>query len=381
MKGSIKKRSEGSWSLVFDLPPGPDGQRRQKRVTVRGTKQAAQAELNRLLVELQAGTFVEPNKLTVGQYLEKWLEYTKGRVKARSYRCYAYACETHIIPALGPIPLTRLTPLQIEEFLHKDLASGRRQGGEGPLSRNTVGRHFMVLSSALRQAVLWQLLARNPCDVVERPRAEDREYAVADAAGLRRLLEALEGHWLQLPVFLAACTGLRRGEVLGLKWGDLDLERGTLSVRRQRVQGAKEEAPKTERARRTIALPAIAVAALRQEQEVQELRRLELGALYRSEGWVIAHEDGAPIGPDYLTQAFRRKLRRLGLPMMRFHDLRHSSATLALTNGVDVRTVAGRLGHADSAITLRVYAHFLKEADQAAAEALNAILPPLAPRE
>jgi integrase len=371
MKGSMRQRSPGSWELRFDTVDAK-GNRKQRSATFRGGKREAQAELNRLLAELQSGAFVEPAKLTVGEYLEKWLAHVKTRVKPNSFALYSVACRRHILPALGAVPVQKLTTLQVQELLDGLRANGR--------AAKTIHAYRVVLSTALKQAVSWGVLPRNPCDGAPGPRLERKDPAVLDANGARRLLETAEGSWLGLPVLLALSTGLRRGEVLGLKWDDIDLGRGTLQVKRQRTGDGKIAPPKTDRAARTLRLPVLASEALKSEREIHSLRRLELGSLYCRDGWIVCKEDGTPYHPTTLTDAFKELAKSAGFPGLTFHGLRHTSATLAISGGADVRTVAGRLGHTSAALTLSIYAHFLEAADEGAAAALDSLLRPGAGR-
>jgi integrase len=365
MKGTVKKRGK-RWYAVYDAGTKPDGSRNQKWEVGGDTRPEAEALLARRLHELNTGTFTPPAKMTVAAYLEKWLAHVNDQVRPSSFELYSGTCRRHIVPALGTIPLQKLTALRVQEFL-----DALRKGGR---SARTVGQYRMVLRTALRQAVRWQLLARNPCDGAPAPRAERHDPTVLDAEGARQLLDAAAGSWLSLPVMLSLSAGLRRGEVLGLKWEDIDFERGTLEVRRQRNSDGAIGPPKTDRAERTLRLPGLALEALRVEREVHSLRRLELGSLYCPHGWVVCKEDGTPYSPSYFGAAFKKLAQKAGVPAMTFHDGRHTSATLAIANGVDIRTVAGRLGHSNVATTLRIYAHFLQAADHAAAVALDGVL-------
>ena len=373
MQGHIRKRGEKSWALVIELDRGPDGKRRQKWHTVRGSKKDAQRELNRLLTEVDNGSYVEPQKITLGVYLERWLDYTRSSVAERTHEFYAEAIEKHLTPGLGHIALSKLQPLQIQAYYKVALLSGRRDG-KGGLSPQTVSHHHRVLFAALRQAVKWQLLARNPCEAVEPPKIERKEMQALDMDRSQALLQAAEGSWLRLPILLAIAMGLRRGEILGLRWQDIDLAAGALKVRHSIGKGGVVRAPKTSHSRRAISLPPSVVDALKEQQARQLEDQARLEGAYQGHGFVVARQDGSAYLPDHLTHAFAKLAKRAGFTGLRFHDLRHTSATLLLAAGVDVKTIASRLGHSSAVVTLNTYAHMLRQMDEHAASKMDLLL-------
>ncbi len=230
MNGHIQRRGKKSWRLKFDNGRDPvTGRRRIVYKTVHGGKREAQAELIKELRALQTGDHVEPSRLTVADYLRRWLDGHSAQVAAKSAERDREIVEKHLIPGLGTVPLQKLTALHIQDHYAKSLASGRRQG-KGGLSSNTVLRHHRVLFQALRQAVRWQLVARNVAEAVDAPKKGYCEIEALDEAQLSRVLRAAQGTASHLPILLAATTGLRRGEVLGLRWRDLDLDRARLHV-------------------------------------------------------------------------------------------------------------------------------------------------------
>ncbi len=278
MRGHIRKRGTSSWAIVLDLGRDATGKRRQKWHSVKGTRRDAQRELARLLNELNTGAYVEPARMSVGEFFDRWLaDYAKPKVSSKTFERYQEMIDGHIRPALGAYLLPKLAPLHIQSFYSRALASGRKDG-RGGLSAQSVVHFHRVLHKALAQAVKWQLLARNPVDAVEPPRAERKEMRALDEDETARLLGLLEGNRLYAPVLLAVTTGLRRGEILGLRWSDVDLKAGTLTVVQsleQTKDGLKFKAPKTHRSRRSIALPAMTVEALRSHERPS---RGEVGA-------------------------------------------------------------------------------------------------------
>ena len=239
MRGHIRQRGKGSWSIVLDLGRDSSGKRRQKWHTVRGTKRDAQRELTSLLHALQTGAYVEPTKLTVGEYLRRWLDdYAKTNVAPKTYERYDEIARLHLIPELGHHVLTKLQPLHIQAMHAAALQHGRRDRAGG-LSAQTVVHHHRVLRKALQQAIRWQPLVRNPADAVEPPRPQHREIRTLGDAESIKLMEASADCRLHVPIVLALATGMRRGEILALRWMDVDLVAGRAAVAptRRRVRG------------------------------------------------------------------------------------------------------------------------------------------------
>lgn len=377
MKGSIRQQGKQSWEVRIYIGRREDGRKLYRSHTVHGNKKDAQRELAKLLHEFNTGAYVEPSRMTVKEYLERWLQdYARSSVAPKTFERYAEIVRLHLIPALGAIPLAKLQPLHIQGCYSDALRAGRRDG-KGGLSAQTVLHHHRVLREALQQAVRWQLLARNPADAVEPPRPQPKEMCALDEQQAARLLDAAKGSRLYAPVVLAVTTGMRRGEILALRWQDVDLQAGTLSVRQSLEQtrdGLTFKQPKTQKGRRVVALPPLAVEALRRHKAEQAKERLLLGPGYQDNGLVCAQPDGQPWRPDALTNAFAYLVRKAGVPPVRFHDLRHSHATLLLRQGVHPKVVSERLGHATVGITLDTYSHVLPGMQEEAARKLDVAL-------
>lgn len=377
MKGSISQRSPGTWSIRFDMGVGPDGIRKQKRVTFRGTKREAEREMTRMLNELNTGSFVEPTKVTVKSFLESWLaDYAKMSVVPKTYERYSEIIRLHLIPALGHVQLTKLQPLHLQSYYTEALASGRRDG-KGGLSPQTVLHYHRLLRCALGQAVKWQLVGRNVADAVTPPRPANREMPILDEDGTRHLLTKAEGTRLHLPVLLAVTTGLRLGEILGLRWEDLNLDAGLLTVRQsleQTKEGIRFKQPKTHRSTRPIALPEFVITVLRRHRAQQAEARLLAGSAFKSHGLVCCQDMGEPWKTSIISKAFEHLAAEAGCPQIRFHDLRHTHASWLLSNSVPLKVVSERLGHARASTTLDVYGHVLPGMQEDAARKINAAL-------
>ncbi len=377
MKGHIVKRGEDTWSLVFDLGRGEDGKRKQKWVTVRGTKREAEKELARLLHEAHTGTFVEPSRMTLAEYLEYWLEnYAQTKVSPKTFESYAEFIRLYIIPKLGQHKLAKLQVAHIQSYYTQMLTSGRLKRAGG-LSAQSVLHQHRILRQALQQAVKWQFLGRNPADAVVAPRPDHREMRALTDRETAQLLKAAEGTRLYMPILLAITTGLRRGELLGLRWADMDLSTGVLSVRQslgRTRSGMAFKPPKTAKSRRTVTLPAFVIEALERHRAVQNEERRLLGGAYQDQDLVAAEPDGQPQSPGALSRAFSKLIIAKRLPQVRFHDLRHSHATQLLKQGVHPKIVSERLGHSTIGLTLDTYSHVLPGMQEEAAKRVDTAL-------
>lgn len=359
MKGHVRKRPSGSWAYVLELGRDGNGKRRQQWKSGFRTKREAQQELTAALHALKTGTYVEAHQITVSQFLDRWLEHAAHQVSTKSLESYESIVRLHLRPRLGHLKLDQLRPLHIEAYQNASLSG---VGGlVRPLAAKTVQMHHRVLSLALKQAVRWQLLPRNPAEAVEAPRPERRPMQALPAAELGRIIQEARSTRFYMGILLAISTGLRRGEVLGLRWSDVDLERRRISVSQAVQRQGAENAfvqPKSERSRRTVELPPFLVEELRRHKADQAQRRLLLGPDWKDHGLVVDSGDGAPFHPVSLTNAFARIVRRLGI-RARLHDCRHSFATLLLLNGVHPKIVSEILGHSSTAVTMDVYSHVL----------------------
>ena len=362
MRGHIKKRAKDSWSIVIDLGRDSAGKRKQKWHTVKGTKKDAQAELSRLLNELNTGEYVEPSRMLVSEYLKRWLkDYAEPNVSPKTSERYAQIIRDNINPALGNYQLSKLKPLHIQSFYTDCLTSGRKDG-KGGLAAQTVLHFHRLLRKAFLQAVKWQLLARNPVDAVEPPRPQRTEMNAINETETALLLDRLAGSALFPPVLFAVTTGLRRGELLALRWKDVDLEEGRITVNQSLEQtkaGLRFKTPKTERSRRQVPLPSVTVELLKEHKRKQNEERLRLGLVYHNADLVFPRPDGSAMAPDSFSTNFAAFIRRSGLKHIRFHDLRHSHATQLLLQGVHPKIVSERLGHSNIGITLDTYSHVL----------------------
>ena len=378
MRGHIQRRGKKSWRLKFDAGRDPiTGKRITKYMTVRGNKSNAQRVLTKILHEIDTGTFVEPSKITVAEFLKQYLASLDGKgLSLKTRDRYKEIVHINLIPALGHIPLAKLEPLQIETAWSDALARGRLDG-KGGLSTQTVAHLHRLLKQALKKAVKWKMLAINPADMVDCPKIEGCEVAVLTQTELASLINAVEGTLLYMPVLLASTTGLRRGEVLGLRWRDIDLDRGTLKVTQMLGQVRNQlyfKPPKTKAGRRTVTLPTITIEALRKHKVKQLEERLKLGLGRDDSGLVFTRPDGQPVIPTSFSRTFCEFVKNRGLPPISFHGLRHSHLSCLMWEGVHPKVISERAGHSSTAITMDTYSHTRPEMQEDAAKKIDAAL-------
>jgi integrase len=379
MKGHIRKRGKDSWSIVIERPRDPvTGKRRQQWHTVKGTKRDAEKALRGILVGIDQGSYVRPNKITVGDWLTQWLNnYASMHVTARTLESYSSIIKRHLIPGLGQMALKDLEPSYIQSYYSRALSSGRKDG-KGGLSARSVLYHHRILSKALSYGVKMGVVARNVAQLVEPPRARRVTMQVLSPSDVPRLLDAAMGS----PYYVYYCVllhcGLRRGEGLALRWRNLDLVGSELEVRETAFRLHSGEyiikEPKTPHSRRRVSLTPSLAMLLRKYREDQELISEKMGRKLLEDDFVFCRPDGRPLDPDSVTRRFSEIVRKAGIPRIRLHDLRHTHATLMLKAGVHPKVVSERLGHASIAVTLDTYSHVLPGLQEAAAERFDRML-------
>jgi integrase len=382
MSGHIRRRGERSWELKFDTGVDPlTGRRMTRYHSFKGTKRDAQAELVRLMDATARGTYIDPSKTTLGEFLDRWeRDWAAINVTPKTLERYAELLKVHVRPHLAALPVQKLAPAHLAELYGKLLREGRRPRGEeaaAGLSPRTVGHVHRVLHKALNVAVEWGVTHRNVVSVVTPPKVSSTEIEILDEDQARRILQQLRGRSLYMIALLGLTTGMRRGELLALRWRDVDLDGATLrveqSIEQTKSGGLRFKAPKTKHGRRIIALAASVVAELRLHWKRQQEQRLRLGmGKTPDDGLVLSRWGGAPRSPNSVTKEWSRALAELGLPAVSLHALRHTHASQLIDSGMDVVTISRRLGHSSPTITLNVYAHRFRNKDEQAAQVIEA---------
>jgi integrase len=363
-EGTIYRRQDGRWCASVTLPGG-------RRKSYYGqTRQEVAQKLTQGLTAVQHGLPVPKERLTVQAYMLDWLQGMAARVRLTTHVRYERVIRRHILPTLGPQSLARLGP----EHLHKLYADLLEHG----LTAAGVRLAHAVLSRGLRDAYRFGLVARQVTTLVTPPRIPRHAMLVMTAPEARRFLEITKGTRYHALFVLALSTGMRQGELLALRWQDVDLDRGVVRIQQAvaRVHGTLTVSePKTARGRRQIALTPQAIQALRHHRSQQAAERLRLGPVWHDQGLIFCSLVGTFLDPAHLTtRVFQPLLRRAALPHMRFHDLRHTAATLLLAEGVHAKVVSEMLGHATIGLTLDLYSHVLPDMQSAAALAMERVL-------
>jgi len=374
MRGHIVKRSKNSYSIVINL--GKDsttGKCKQRWVSVKGTKKDAEKRLSELLHQIDNGTYIVPSKTTLAEYLERWLsDYVKPNLSPRGYERYESIVRVHILPSLGSTGLTQLRP----EHLQKHYTSKLNNG----LSPRTVRYHHVVLHKALQTAVKWGLVSRNVADGVDAPRVQPTDMQTWDEDDVARFLEAIKDSPYYVLFYTAIFTGMRRSELLALRWCDVDFIFSQVYINRSLHQ-LKDGSyvftqPKSAKSRRTIALSPSANLTLQKHKDKQEVQRAMLGVSLKDEDLVFSKVEGNPLRPNTVSRAWTILAARSGLKVIRLHDARHTHASLMLKQGVHPKIVQERLGHATIAVTLDTYSHVAPGLQEAAAAGFDKLVLP-----
>ncbi|MCH7984387.1 MAG: site-specific integrase [Chloroflexi bacterium] len=382
MKGSVtkvKSKTGDTWRIFTDGPRGIGGRRNRITRRVKGTKSEANRELRKLIKEVEDQTFVRPTDITVREFIEtRYLPVIEASVRATTFENMVRYVRAYISKNIGDMKISDLTTERVQELYSFLSERGGRNGR--PLAARTVLKVHQALRNALDRAVDWELVARNVATRAVHPRPERVEFQVLNPAQVEAMIEEIgqTNPWAETIVFLAFYTGLRRSELLGLRWLDLDLGRATLSVRRSyhRLDDRSSviNPPKTARSSRSVALTASTVTRL--TMHLAEARRTAgiMGKKLDENDYLFPWKDGQPFRPDSVTQVFRRAAKKLGFTRLRFQDTRHTHASLLLLTGAHPKIVSERLGHASVAFTLDTYSHVLPGLQEAAADRLDQLM-------
>jgi integrase len=364
MRGHVAKKGSRYYAVVYEGTDPVTGKERHRWHQGGDTRRDAERVLTELVKRLHDGDYRSPERITLGDYLvERWLPLRKSQLGHSTFDSYRRSIDLHVLPRIGMIPLQRLTPEDLDSFYADLLTEGRLNGGGGGLAPKTVRNMHGMLHKALADACRKGTVQRNVAGLADPPRARRRSaMQVWNAEQLRQFLDEIEGHRLAPAFYVAANTGMRRGEVLGLHWRDVDLETSRLSVHQAMLNVAYEKRlgdVKTDTGRRTIDLDPRTVAVLQAWRKARLAEQELTGRSPNHTDVVFAKPDGEAVHPDYFSQLFDRHVAKSSLPRIRLHDLRHTHATILLKAGVPVKVVSERLGHSSPAFTMTVYQHVL----------------------
>ena len=370
MKGSIRQKGKNSWQLQVYTGTGPDGKPRRHFETVRGRKGDAQRRLTELLSSLDKGVYTPSGRLTVAEHLKNWLDgYVKTNCSIRTLESYQSTIERHLIPALGYIQLRQLQPPMIQAYYGRACEK---------LSAKSVLYHHRILKQSLKYAVRQGYLGRNPCDLVDAPKPRRKSMRTLTPEELEALLEVASDNQFYPVIYTAVSTGLRQAELLGLRWRDIGLDLQSISVcralyKRRGICEFKE--PKTSHSKRRVSMTAKLANYLNEYKGERESLFLHLGRLLSPDDLVFSNIEGKPLDPGVMSHNFARMAKRAGLEGVRFHDLRHTFASLMLLKGAKPKVISEALGHSSVAFTMDVYSHIIEGMQQDAMALLDEVLP------
>lgn len=376
MRGTVIKRGK-KWTVVVDIGRDNNGKRKQKWFSGFRTKKEAESELAKIINQIESNTFISPDKMTLAEYLKSWLtDYVEVNLAPATVAGYKVNIEGHVIPVIGHIQLQKLQPSHIQKFYNEKLKNGRLDG-KGGLSGKSVIYIHRNLREALNYAMKQQLVTRNVADMVELPKQKKYNATFLNEHEVQHLLKAFEDTMYYIPVLLAVGLGLRRGEALGLRWKDVDFDNKTIKIEQSLIptkEGLLFHDPKTEGSKRVITAPNSIINMLSKEKARQEENKEFVGVGYNNLDLVVCYNDGSPLHPATFSHNFAKILKKNNLQHLRFHDLRHTNATLMLKQNIPAKVASERLGHSTIGITLDLYSHVLKEMQEEAANRLEELI-------
>ena len=394
MAGSIEKRGKDSYRLTvsegFDL----NGRPMIHRKTIHGTKKEAEVELAKFVTEVQNGLVIDGKSLKFAEFVDVWKrDYGSKELAPTTYKRYCRMLETRILPYFGHFYINKIRPTDIMKFydlLEKDTQLVRKKGNNGsktkkPLSGKTILEHHRLLRAMLHRAVYWQLIVSNPAERVQPPRAKKPKRRSYDDEQTKILLENLEKLTVEdtkykVAIILTIFTGVRLGELMGLEWQDVDFRNGIISINRSSQylsdMGVFTKVPKTESSIREIAIPEFIISLLEEYKLWYEEQKSLYGELWTNSDRLFVQADGKPMHPSTISKWFVKYVGQIGLPVINFHGLRHTNASLLVAQNVDIAVVSARLGHAQISTTLDFYVHPLLSHNRKAGYALENLLLP-----
>jgi integrase len=369
-EGSIYQRQDGRWCAQVSLGYKPGGKPHRKLLYGKTRAEVSEA-MKRTLRDQQLGLAITSDRQTLAQFLTDWLENTvKPKNKQLTHRSYEWIIRIHLIPGLGKLQLVQVTPQKLQAFINERSAAG--------LSAATVKHINATLRAALSQAHRWQLVQQNAAKLVTLPRSVRYQPTILNPTQAKELLAFVRGQRYEALFTVALTLGLRRGETLGLRWCDVDLEKGILNVRhsleRVKGEGLRLSEPKSERAKRQLRIPQLCLMALLNHRATQDQEREWAGSKWQDGGFVFTTGSGTPMHPDDISRLFPTVLKAAKLPKVRFHDLRHSCATLLLSLGVHAKLVQETLGHSSYQLTMDTYSHMIPALRNEVADRMDEIL-------
>ncbi|CRK83432.1 tyrosine-type recombinase/integrase [Neobacillus massiliamazoniensis] len=376
--GYIEKRGQNSYRLVVNAGFDTDGSRIRRTKTVKCKNQTeAKIELAKFVTEIEAGEYITPEKMTFAAFIIEWkAKYASKQLEASTYETYKTLLENQILPKFGHKRMDQINTMQILNFLESLSQEGMRSDGKpGTLSSATIQFYHRVLKNIFSRAVDWKVIKENPVANIKKPKVDSKRAKVytEEQVGMLMSYIANEDPKWKMIITLAISTGMRRGEILAIEWNHVDLEKRKIHIQQSltytKEKGYTFKEPKTKNSIRTISLSPIVTEQLRQYKLYKNKQKLRLGDKWKGNerNLLFSTWDGQPMYPSSISSWWRKRLKMYGLPQITFHELRHTSATLLINEGVHMKTISARLGHSKIGITMDLYGHALESADEAAA--------------
>lgn len=372
------KKGELKYQVIIEAPADKvTGKRNRQYFTISGNKKKAEKFLRDTLTELENHTFVKPVDVLTKEWLNQWYTmYLEDNLSASTLRGYRYQIDTYLIPSLGNIPIQNLSTMQIQKLVN-DLKQ-ESPVSHKPMSSKSVKNIFINLSAALDKAVDLDMLKKNPCQKVELPKCEKHEVQVYDEKEVEKLIRCATGTDMELIIMLSLSLGLRRGEMIALRWTNVDLKNGIVHIRENRVEGLNgtvvTKKPKSQAGIRDIPLSDSLIELLKEHKEKYAAVQKKYGVGYNNDDYVICQAKGQPYKPFSFTKKFRTFLDKNNLRHIRYHDIRHTNASIMLSQGISPKVAQQRLGHSDFSTTMNIYSHVMKKVETEAAQKLDEVL-------
>lgn len=369
-RGYIQERAKGSFTITIELPKDINNKRNRRYYTVKGTKKDAEIFLTEKLRELDIGALVNTRKLKYKDFLDIWKKRTFNNLEITTIETYKTLIEKYINKYLGNLYLEDIKPLHLQNF-YEDLSQKHN------LSNASIICIHRIIHSSLRKAIKWQYICRNVADCVEIPKAKKYNAKYLTDKEAEELLKIAKNTDIYIPVAISIYTGTRRGETLGLKWDNVNLQKGYIKIVNSLCvteKGLILKQPKTNSGFRTIAISNTLIKILKKHKSNQLKNKLLLGEEYKDENFVCSYSDGTPFNPRRFSTKFRELLEENSLSKLRFHDLRHSHASLLVKLGVQPKEISTRLGHSNIGITMDLYSHIYEETDKEVADMFDNLI-------
>lgn len=368
MRGYVRKY-RNSWAGVVEMGKDPRTGKRLQKWVYASTEEECQKKLNKLVYELEEGIYTEPSKMLVEQYLRQWLETHAVNITQNTVDCYKVVIEKHVIPEIGKVRLTELTPMHLQKLYAEELKK---------YSGRTAQLTHRVLRKALQSAYRMQIIRQNPADLVDAPKAKKYKLQnLYNEEDFKKLMQAASGTVHEIPIVLAGGLGMRRGEIFGLRWKDVNFRKHLITIEQQLIPnstGLTFQEPKTEGSSRTLDTPNHIIDLLKKHLKEQEKCKRFFQDEYSDHNLVCCKPNGEPVNPSSYSREFSKLLKNNNLPHIRFHDLRHFNATVMLKNDIPVKVASERLGHSNTAITQDTYQYVLDEMDEEASRKISEAL-------